>query len=78
MIFEKVRKMLSEQLNIDEAKIKPESDIINDLKADSLDVFQMLMSLEEEFNISVPDDKAQELKKVSDIVNFIESLQKNK
>ncbi len=73
MTFEKVKKMLAEQLNIDEEKITLESDIINDLKADSLDVFQMLMSLEEEFNISVPDDKAQELKKISDIVNFIDS-----
>lgn len=73
MTFEKVKKLLAEQLNINEDKITLESDIINDLKADSLDVFQMLMSLEEEFNISVPDDKAQELKKISDIVAFIDS-----
>lgn len=73
MTFEKVKKLLADQLNIDEEKITPESDIINDLKADSLDVFQMLMSLEEEFNISVPDEKAQELKKISDIVDFIDS-----
>lgn len=72
MTFEKVRKLLADQLNIAEDKIAMDSDIINDLKADSLDVFQMLMTLEEEFNISVPDDKAQELKKVSDLVNFIE------
>lgn len=68
--------MLAEQLNIDEDTIKIDSDIINDLKADSLDVFQMLMSLEEEFNITVPDDKAQELRKVSDIVNYIDSQSK--
>ena len=73
MTFDKVKKMLAEQLNIEEDTITPESDIINDLKADSLDVFQMLMSLEEEFNITVPDEKAQELKKVSDIVSYIES-----
>ncbi len=72
MTFEKVRKLLAEQLNIAEDKITMDSDIINDLKADSLDVFQMLMTLEEEFGISVPDEKAQELKKVSDIVNFID------
>jgi acyl carrier protein len=76
MTFEKVKKLLAEQLNIDPDKITPESDIINDLKADSLDVFQMLMSLEEEFNISVPDEKAQELKKISDIVKFIDSQKK--
>ena len=76
MTFEKVKKMLAEQLNIEEDKITMDSDIINDLKADSLDVFQMLMSLEEEFNISVPDEKAQELKKISDIVEFIDSQTK--
>ena len=58
MTFEKVKKMLAEQLNIDEDTIKIDSDIINDLKADSLDVFQMLMSLEEEFNITVPTTNA--------------------
>ncbi|NLK17970.1 MAG: acyl carrier protein [Clostridiales bacterium] len=72
MTFEKVKKLLAEQLNIAEEKITMDSDIINDFKADSLDVFQMLMMLEEEFGISVPDEKAQELKKVSDIVNFID------
>jgi acyl carrier protein len=74
MVFEKVRKVIAEQLNIDEAQILPESEILGDLKADSLDVFQMLMTLEDEFKISVPDEKAQELKKVSDIVAFIESV----
>jgi acyl carrier protein len=73
MTLDKVKKMLAEQLNIDEDTITADSDIINDLKADSLDVFQMLMSLEEEFNITVPDEKAQELKKVSDIVDYIDS-----
>lgn len=76
MTFDKVKSMLAEQLNIEEDSITLESDIINDLKADSLDVFQMLMSLEEEFNITVPDDKAQELKKVKDIVNYIDSQKK--
>ncbi len=76
MVLDRVRKLLSEQLNIDESKITAESDIIAELKADSLDVFQLLMSLEEEFGISVPDEKAQELKKVSDIVTFIEGLKK--
>jgi len=73
MTFERVKKMLAEQLNIDESTITMDSEIIADLKADSLDVFQMLMSLEEEFDISVPDEKAQELKKISDIVKYIDS-----
>ena len=75
-MFEKVRAIIAEQLGIDKEKIQPESHLINDLKADSLDMFQMLMSLEEEFGITVPDEKAGELKKVSDIVAFIDSLQK--
>ena len=74
MTFEKVRKLLAAQLNIDESKITLTSDIVADLKADSLDIFQMLMSVEEEFGISVPDEKAQELKKVSDIVSYIDGL----
>jgi acyl carrier protein len=74
--FEKVQAMLAEQLNIDSAKITPDSEIIADLKADSLDVFQLLMSIEDEYQTTVPDDKAQELKKVSDVVAFIDSLKK--
>ena len=70
--FEKVQAMLAEQLNIDSAKITPDSEIIADLKADSLDVFQLLMSIEDEYQTTVPDDKAQELKKVSDVVAFID------
>lgn len=73
--FEKVQAMLAEQLNIDPAKITPESEIIADLKADSLDVFQLLMSIEDEYQTTVPDDKAQELKKVADVVAFVDSLE---
>jgi len=76
MTFDKVKKLLAEQLNADESKITMDSDILTDLKADSLDVFQLLMNLEEEFDISVPDEKAQELKKVGDIVKFIDSVKK--
>ena len=74
--FEKVQAILAEQLNIDPAKITPDSEIIADLKADSLDVFQLLMSIEDEYQTTVPDDKAQELKKVSDVVAFVDSLEK--
>ena len=74
MTFEKVKALLAELLNVDPAKITPESEIIADLKADSLDVFQLLMTVEEEFGITVPDEKAQELKTVGDIVAFVESL----
>ena len=73
MTVEKVTAMLASQLNIDAKKIKPTSKIIEDLGADSLDMIEMLMTLEEEFNISVPDDKAETLKTVADIAKFIDA-----
>lgn len=74
--FEKVQAMLSEQLKIDKSEIKMESDIITDLKADSLAVFYMVMGLEEEYKTTIDDAKAASLKKVADIVKFIDSLKK--
>ena len=77
MVFEKVQKLLAEALNIDDiSKITLESNIIQDLEADSLDMVEMLMSLEEEFGITVPDEVANELVTVNAIVNFIEAQQK--
>ena len=72
MTIDKVRQMLANQLNIEVDKIKDDSKIIEDLGADSLDTIEMLMSLEEEFGITVPDEKAEELKIVADIANFID------
>ena len=75
MIFEKIRKLLAEQINISEEEIKMESDIINDLGADSLDVVEMLMAVETEFNVTVPDEIAMEMKTIGDVVSFIEKNQ---
>lgn len=72
MTIDKVKEMLANQLNIEVKNIKPTSKIVEDLGADSLDMIEMLMSLEEEFNISVPDDKADGLKTVADIAKFID------
>ena len=72
MVFEKVQALLADQLNIEKDKITTESNIITDLGADSLDVVEMLMTLEEEYSISVPDDVAMELKTVGDIVKYVE------
>ena len=58
MVFEKIKKMLAAQINVAEDLIKPESDIINDLGADSLDVVEMLMAVETEFNVTIPDEVA--------------------
>lgn len=72
MTIDKVKEMLSNQLNIEVDKINENSKIVEDLGADSLDMIEMLMALEEEFNISVPDDKAENLKTVGDISKFID------
>ena len=72
MVFEKVKQLLAEQLNISADKITMESDIINDLGADSLDVVEMLMGLEDTFNITVPDEMATKLQTVGAVVEFIE------
>ena len=76
MSFEKVRKLLAEQLNIAADKIDLKSRVIEDLGADSLDVVEMLMVLEDEFNITVSDEESLELKTVGDIVNLIDSKTK--
>ena len=74
MIFEKVQKLLAESLNIDDlSKITMQSNIVQDLGADSLDMVEMLMSLEDNFGITVPDEKANELVTVEAIVKYIES-----
>jgi len=75
MIFEKIRKLLAEQINISQDEIKMESDIIEDLGADSLDVVEMLMAVETEFNVTVPDEIAMEMKTIGDVVSFIEKNQ---
>ena len=76
MSFEKVKKLLSEQLNLDAEKITMESNIVADLHADSLDVVEMLMSLEDNFNIQVSDEDAANLLTVGGIVEYIENATK--
>lgn len=76
MTIDKVREMLANQLNIEVDKIDENSRVIEDLGADSLDMIEMLMALEEEFGITVPDDKADSLKTVGDIVKYIDSVKK--
>ena len=73
-MLEEVVKALSEQLNIPQEKIKPENDIVKDLGADSLDVVELLMTLEDNTGKSIPEDKVTNLKTVSDVVNLLQSL----
>ena len=73
MTFDKVKQLLAEQLNIPADKILSESRVIEDLGADSLDVVEMLMTLEDNFNITVTDEESVALKTVGDIVKLIDS-----
>ena len=70
-MFEKVKELLASQLNISQDKITLDSKVIEDLGADSLDMIEMLMTMEEEFGISIPDEDAVKLSTVKDIVNYI-------
>ncbi len=72
MNFDKVKKLICEQLGKSEDKVTEDTKIVEDLGADSLDVVELLMALEDEFDISLPDEVAKELSTVGDIVNYID------
>ena len=74
MVFEKIRESLASQFELDIEKISRETDIMNDLGADSLDLVELIMALEEEFAIRVVDDSVYEHKTVGEIADYIESL----
>lgn len=73
MIFEKVKELIANQLELDPETITMESSLIDDLQADSLDVMDMIMQFEEEFNIEVDEDSLEDIRTVGDIVNYFEN-----
>lgn len=75
MIFDKVKGIIVEQFDIDEDKVTSNANIQDDIGADSLDVVDLVMTLEEEFDIEIPDDAVEGIKTVGDIVKFIEDNQ---
>ena len=74
-VAERVIDIVAEQLGVDKEKIKPETSFVNDLGADSLDTVELVMELEEEFNINIPDDSAEKIETVGQAIEFIESAQ---
>jgi len=74
MVFEKIKEALASQFELDPEKITRETDVMNDLGADSLDLVELIMTLEEEYGISVIDESVYEHKTVGEIADFIESL----
>lgn len=71
-VFNSVKRIICEELNIAESKVTLDANLKDDLGADSLDAIEVIMSLEEEFNISIDDDAAQGITTVKDIVDYIE------
>jgi len=76
MIFERVKEMIKEELNVPEEKISLQARLAEDLGADSIDAVELIMNIEDEFNIQVSDEQAQSIKTVGDLVKYIEALKK--
>ncbi len=72
MFFEKVRDIIAKQLDIEAGTITMTSRLIDDLKADSLDIVELIMDLEQEFNIEIPDEELPKVQTVADIVGYLE------
>jgi acyl carrier protein len=71
-LFDEVKEVVVEQLNVSPDEVKLESDFVEDLGADSLDVVELVMALEEKFEIEIPDSAAEQIKTVKDVVDYIE------
>ena len=71
--IDKIKAIVMEKLGIDEADVKNDSTFIDDLGADSLDIVELIMAFEEEFNVEIPDDVAEKIKTVKDTVEYIDS-----
>lgn len=72
-LYEKLKKIIADKLEVDPEKITPDAKIREDLGADSLDTYELVYAIEEEMGITIPDDKASEFEKVSDALNYIKS-----
>jgi acyl carrier protein len=75
-VEQKVKSIIAEQLGVGEDEIKPASSFIEDLGADSLDIVELVMAMEEEFEVEIPDEEAENIKTVSDAVNYINTHKK--
>jgi len=73
MEFEKIKSLLAEQLGVDEDEITMNSSLMDDLGADSLDLVELVMAMEEEFDVEIPDEEAEKIVTVGDAVNFIKA-----
>jgi len=73
--FERLKKIIVEQLGVDDEEVTPQASFVEDLNADSLDLVELIMSLEEEFGMEISDEDAERIQKVQDAVDYIEEHQ---
>jgi acyl carrier protein len=72
-VEEKVKNIIVEQLGVDMESVTPEASFIDDLGADSLDIVELVMTMEEEFDLEIPDEDAEKIKTVNDVINYIKA-----
>jgi len=72
-IEDKVKEIIVDQLGVEADQVKPEASFIDDLGADSLDIVELVMAFEEEFDLEIPDEEAEKIKNVGDAINYIKS-----
>lgn len=72
MTFDKIKAIIVDKLDVEESKVTMDTDILKDLEADSLDAVEVILGIEEEFGIEIPDDAADSFSTVSDLVNYVE------
>lgn len=77
MVLETVKNIISEQLGINASEISTSSDFIDDLGADSLDIVELIMALESEFDLEIPEDEAENVRTVGDVVDYIKANSDN-
>ena len=75
-VQERVKNIIVEQLGVEADQVKPEAQFVNDLGADSLDTVELIMALEDEFGIDIPDEKAEKIKTVGEAISYIEETAK--
>ena len=75
MVFDKLKDLIADQLGVDESTITEDSSFIDDLNADSLDMVELVMAMEQEFDIEIPDDVAEKVSTVKDAIDYIKGLE---
>ena len=72
MVFDKIKEIIMEQLQVDESEITMDTNLMKDLSADSLDAVEIIMAIEDEYGIEIPDEEAETIQTVQDLVRFVE------